>query len=279
MLKEFGVIGLWQEAQEVLNALKRLRDAIEVGAPIYPTLYEYEGGWTSPIFPEKEKWHPGVVKATQNLLLLMEEMEYREHKLLDPVWQYARGVTTQLGLDRFDYTCLCVGIPDVSDAVNERVRKLEAGIAELEEDPVLKDWLYERSKQKLLEWEPPELTYDTPAPDTPADEPLALAHTDAIETITAAPVVKKTHTTAKNVPWWHDPTEPRPAEYRHGPITGTQAEISRWLGEKKRKMQRRLQQKATSGVVWVIRQTKTAWEVWFKDQTVYETADLKRKLG
>jgi hypothetical protein len=79
--------------------------------------------------------------------------------------------------------------------------------------------------------------------------------------------------------WWHTQTEQRPAEYKYGPTTGTKAELSHWLGEKKTKTPRRLEQKARSGLVWVIRNAETSWEMWFKDEVIFDAVTRKRKFG
>jgi hypothetical protein len=80
-------------------------------------------------------------------------------------------------------------------------------------------------------------------------------------------------------PWWHDPSELRPKEYQHGPMIGMKKDICQWLGEKATRTPRRLEQKARSGQVFVIRHTERSWEVWFKDERVWEQADRKRRFG
>jgi hypothetical protein len=78
--------------------------------------------------------------------------------------------------------------------------------------------------------------------------------------------------------WWHEPTEPRPKEYQHGPITGQKKAICNWMGEKDGPNMRRLNQKANK-TVWVIRHSETSWEVWFKDERTYQSVDNNRRFG
>ena len=79
--------------------------------------------------------------------------------------------------------------------------------------------------------------------------------------------------------WYHESHEPRPADYKHGPLTGTKREISRWMGGPETKTPRRMEQKAKLGIVWVIRLGETSWEVWFKDEKIWEIADRTRRFG
>ena len=78
--------------------------------------------------------------------------------------------------------------------------------------------------------------------------------------------------------WFHDPSEPRPPEYKHGPITGQKKEICTWMGEKPGPNMRRLNQKANR-TAWVIRHSETSWEVWFKDERTFQSADSNRRFG
>lgn len=79
--------------------------------------------------------------------------------------------------------------------------------------------------------------------------------------------------------WWHNPSEPKPPEYKYGPLTGTQKGIGKWLGEKQTPTSRRLKQKAKAHVVFVYRNGETTWDAWFKDQRMWELADRKRQIG
>jgi hypothetical protein len=78
--------------------------------------------------------------------------------------------------------------------------------------------------------------------------------------------------------WWHEPTEKRPAEYQHGPITGMKKQICTWMGEKSSRNMRRLNQKANK-TVWVIKLAGKQWEVWFKDERTFQSADSNRRFG
>lgn len=77
--------------------------------------------------------------------------------------------------------------------------------------------------------------------------------------------------------WWHDSSEVRPPEYKHGPMIGQKKQICAWMGEKPSKNMRRLEQKANKAV-WVIRLSETSWEVWFKDERTYQAADNQRRF-
>jgi hypothetical protein len=79
--------------------------------------------------------------------------------------------------------------------------------------------------------------------------------------------------------WWHEPSEPRPVEYKYGPLTGQKNDICQWMGEKKTPVPRKLEEKAKRGMVWAIRHGRTTWEVWFKDERAWETTDRKRRYG
>jgi hypothetical protein len=106
-----------------------------------------------------------------------------------------------------------------------------------------------------------------PAPSVAADAPGRFAAAAAAPP--KAPPENK---------WWHDPSDSRPAEYKHGPIFGMKKEMCQWLGEKATRTPRRLEQKAKSGLVFVIRHTETSWEVWFKDGRAWELADRNRRF-
>ena len=79
--------------------------------------------------------------------------------------------------------------------------------------------------------------------------------------------------------WWHEPHEPRPPDYKHGPLIGTKKEIGRWLGEKDTPTPRRLEQKARTLTVYVYRNGETTWEAWFKEEKIWDRAKIKRDFG
>jgi hypothetical protein len=81
-----------------------------------------------------------------------------------------------------------------------------------------------------------------------------------------------------NRKWWHEPTEQRPTEYKYGPITGQKKDICTWMGEKPSRNMRRLNQKANK-TVWVIKLAGKQWEVWFKDDRTFQSADSNRRFG
>jgi hypothetical protein len=79
--------------------------------------------------------------------------------------------------------------------------------------------------------------------------------------------------------WYHKPTDPRPTEYKYGPITGTKKEICTWMGESPNRNMRRLAQRANNNTVWVIRLAGKQWEVWFKDDKTFQDTNRNRCYG
>ena len=74
--------------------------------------------------------------------------------------------------------------------------------------------------------------------------------------------------------WWHDPSEKRPADYKFGPIQGTEAFLGQCFGEKPTPTPRRLKTKAKS-IVYVVKHGKGEWEMWFKVESTYATANQR----
>jgi hypothetical protein len=80
-------------------------------------------------------------------------------------------------------------------------------------------------------------------------------------------------------PWYHEPSEPKPPDYKYGPLIGTKKQIGQWLGEKDTRTPRRLEQKAKALIAFVYRNGETTWEAWFKVEKTWEQAKIKRDFG
>jgi hypothetical protein len=67
--------------------------------------------------------------------------------------------------------------------------------------------------------------------------------------------------------WFHAKTEQAPAAFRYGPLAGTQRELAAKIFPGVRIDTRRLQRKAALGAsIWVRKQHRTLYEVWFRHE-------------
>src|SRR5262245_29004761 len=93
-----------------------------------------------------------------------------------------------------------------------------------------------------------------PAPSTPPPAPS-----------TTLPTVKST--------WFHSKSEQPPAEFRYGPLAGTQRELAAKICPGVRVDTRRLQRKAALGAsIWVRKQHRKLYEVWFRHEHAHAKA-------
>jgi hypothetical protein len=87
------------------------------------------------------------------------------------------------------------------------------------------------------------------------------------ELLTPAPLV---------VPWFHEKREEPPPNFRFGPLHGTQRELAALICPGKRVDTRRFQSKAGTGAsIWVRKQHRTHYEVWFRHEGEYMKATGK----
>src|SRR5262245_33358398 len=93
-----------------------------------------------------------------------------------------------------------------------------------------------------------------PAPVTPPPAPL-----------TTIPSATST--------WFHGKTEQAPAQFRYGPLAGTQRELTAKICPGTRIDTRRFRRKATMGVsIWVRKLHRKLYEVWFRHENDYAKA-------
>jgi hypothetical protein len=79
---------------------------------------------------------------------------------------------------------------------------------------------------------------------------------------TTLPSVKST--------WFHNKSERPPAEFRYGPLAGTQRELAARICPGVRVDTRRLQRKSALGAsIWTRKQHRKLYEVWFRHERDY----------
>jgi len=76
--------------------------------------------------------------------------------------------------------------------------------------------------------------------------------------------------------WCHEEGEEPPADFKFGPLRGTQEQLALWLGGKNRRDGRLLQAKARNRIVWVRMFHKRSYEAWFRSETNYAYANRNR---
>jgi hypothetical protein len=93
---------------------------------------------------------------------------------------------------------------------------------------------------------------------------------------TGEPIREMPNRDESEASWHHAPSDQKPVQYAHGPLVGTKKDLGVWLGGTPGPNVRTLEQKAEAGTVWVIRRTRTCFEVWFRNQGTYATANQER---
>jgi hypothetical protein len=78
------------------------------------------------------------------------------------------------------------------------------------------------------------------------------------------------------ISWYHAQSEQPPPNHS-GEVTGTKRFLSLCLGAKGAN-NRTIEQKACSGAVWVRKNTRTSYSVWFPTQAAYARANAIRLL-
>lgn len=314
MADQLDVVRLWQDSQDVLNLLKRIHDAIKSEWDWeceLPNLYEEasQSGSCPHLVAEPTFELVTVLEGPQfnSWFRLRESDRYHSiepvsaKRLLDHTFScvlpYVRDLTTQLGMDRFGGGP--GGLQYATHEAQRAVDGLQRQIVELEECQMLAVWLYQASKEKLRLRAPPhgegDIDEDDPFAqppelngDHPPLEPLSTAYRDvpAADGSDDIPQDPESPACGDNAvdgedheKWWHKLAEPRPAEYKFGPITGMKKDICRWMKEKPTPNPRRLAQQAKIHIVWVIRLAGNKWEVWFKDEREFQLVDSERRYG
>ncbi len=81
---------------------------------------------------------------------------------------------------------------------------------------------------------------------------------------------------ATKVPaWCHAATDRPPADSYFGPFSGTQVEIARWILPNTPDP-RNLRPRAKNGKIWVCKNSGKEYEVWFRSQSEWATANSRR---
>jgi hypothetical protein len=77
--------------------------------------------------------------------------------------------------------------------------------------------------------------------------------------------------------WFHEPDEPRPADYKYGPLTGKQIELAKAICPRAGRAAsvRRLHRLSADGVLWTVMRRPQLLEVYFKDLETKAEANAK----
>jgi hypothetical protein len=290
MAGDFDYSSLWEDARDVLDML----DALSIAMDQFRHLREsYSIPGLVPAFRHGKR-HPqpadyaeqcekalsAVRKAASDFFALLAEDRFVEP--LANVWPPSTPgeLAFQFSHALVSARSFCFATRDSDDKKLSGQKQnlylarcgVQSVLRELERRPDLAERAYQRARDKLWRRIPKQsrsggITDEIVVPAKVKDK-----------TAPVAPVPKK-NTGDAHAKWFHESSERRPQEYKHGPITGRKKDICRWMGEKKTPTPRRLEQKARSSVVWVIRQSHTSWEVWFKDERLWEQANRNQQFG
>jgi hypothetical protein len=76
----------------------------------------------------------------------------------------------------------------------------------------------------------------------------------------------------KTAAWCHLADEPKPDGFDFGPMTGTAAELNRWIVGATDPNARQLHARGRRGRAWIVRRDRTTYQVWFKTQGEIDSA-------
>ena len=122
-------------------------------------------------------------------------------------------------------------------------------------------------KGKTIERERPQQMRDAAAPFMEWAAEHWVRDSGSKDQLTTAAGIVGGNKTGAGASWRHLPSEPKPDQFREGPLRGINKDLCLAMGEKPTHNHRRLQQKAKAGLVWVVSQTPgcRTLEVWFKN--------------
>ena len=100
-----------------------------------------------------------------------------------------------------------------------------------------------------------------------------------LRTAALAPIRGLTTSTGNSDDWFHQSRDDRPEKFKFGPLSGTKAELARWILPLSGKQDpRALESRARRQRVWIFQENRTSYEAYFEDERTWAAANQRRLL-